>query len=195
MNPELTLIPRVLENNRFSIRQYGHLVSESMKTGGNYNWLAVYLASSFWRVLGKPVEAIDCLRKAVYYAPIQFKYYGLLSLANIYHRTHNSLDAVAALELAVNYSPDEYILHYTLGNVYATLMQFNNSIQSYSDALRIQPHMKNIKDRRHAVLVRLQRGYPQCGHFMIFLSLRFYVKLLLEDVNVQKMQFLQLQQL
>ena len=31
---------------------------------------------------------------------------------------------------------------------------------------------------------------PQCGNFMIFLSLRFYVKSILEDLEVLKLPFL-----
>ena len=73
----------------------------------------------------------DCLRKAIFYAPIQFKHYGLLSLANIFHRSHNSHDAVAALDLALKYTPENPAIHFTLGNVQATIMQFNQSIKSY----------------------------------------------------------------
>ena len=32
--------------------------------------------------------------------------------------------------------------------------------------------------------------YSQCGNFMIFLSLRFYVKTILENLDVLKLQFL-----
>ena len=39
-----------------------------------------------------------------------------------------------------------------MGNVHATLMQFNNSAQSYADALKIQPQFDAAKSRRHAVL-------------------------------------------
>ena len=39
-----------------------------------------------------------------------------------------------------------------MGNVHATLMQFNNSAQSYADALKLQPQFDAAKSRRHAVL-------------------------------------------
>ena len=158
MAPEVGLLSNVLEHNRFSLSQYGHLIADSMHNEPKYNWLGTYLASNYWRISGRPKEAIgnnvinmpkktrtgwsicnhfpifslsDCLRKAIFYAPIQFKHYGLLSLANIFHRSHNSHDAVAALDLALKYTPENPAIHFTLGNVQATIMQFNQSIKSY----------------------------------------------------------------
>ena len=61
------------------------------------------MASNYWRIAGRPKEAIDCLRKTIFYAPIQFKHHGLLSLANVFHRTHNSLDAVSSLGIICIY--------------------------------------------------------------------------------------------
>ena len=38
--------------------------------------------------------------------------------------------------MAVDHDPTESVGHYTLGNVYAVLMQFNKSIASFDYALR-----------------------------------------------------------
>ncbi len=115
-------------------------------------WVSTLLASNFWRILGKPKEAIDCLRKSIKASPPDFKHFGLLSLANVFHRTHNSHDAISALELALKFAPDNPALYFTMGNVYATLMQFNNSAKSYNEALKLQPQFDAAKLRRHAVL-------------------------------------------
>ena len=61
-------------------------------------------------------------------------------------------DAITALELALKYAPDNPAIFFTMGNVHATLMQFNNSAQSYADALKLQPQFDAAKSRRHAVL-------------------------------------------
>ena len=90
MPPEVGLLSNVLEHNRFSLAQYGHLVYESIKSQHPHNWLGTLLASNYWRILGKPKEAIECLRKSIYSAPIHYKHLGLLSLANVFHRSHNS---------------------------------------------------------------------------------------------------------
>ena len=58
MPPEVGLLSNVLEHNRFSLAQYGQLVFESIKSEKVHNWLATLLASNFWRILGKPKEAI-----------------------------------------------------------------------------------------------------------------------------------------
>merc|ERR1711935_1205210 len=152
MPPEVGLLSNVLEHNRFSLAQYGQLVYESIKSEKVHNWLATLLASNFWRILGKPKEAIDCLRKSIYSAPVNYKHLGLLSLANVFHRTHNSQDAITTLDLALKYAPENPAIFFTMGNVHATLMQFNNSAQSYADALKIQPQFDAAKSRRHAVL-------------------------------------------
>ena len=50
---------------------------------------------------------------------------------------------------------------------------------------------------RHSVefLMKLNFAQSQCGKFSTFLSLRFYVKSILENVKVQKMSFLPFQEL
>ena len=52
----------------------------------------------------------------------------------------------------MKYAPENPAIFFTMGNVHATLMQFNNSAQSYADALKIQPQFDAAKSRRHAVL-------------------------------------------
>lgn len=152
MPPEVGLLSNVLEYNKLNLAQYGHFIYEALQNEDEDTWLANLLGSNFWRILGKPQEAIECLRRSIYLAPIGYKHLALLSLANVFHRTHNSQDAVTTLELALKYNPNNPALHFTLGNVYATLMQFNNSAASYSDAIRLQPSFEAAKSRKHAVL-------------------------------------------
>ena len=58
MAPEVGLLSNVLEHNRFSLSQYGHLIADSMHNEPKYNWLGTYLASNYWRISGRPKEAI-----------------------------------------------------------------------------------------------------------------------------------------
>ncbi len=110
------------------------------------------MASNYWRLRGKAKEAVDCLRKVIHYAPVQFKHIGLLSLANVFHRSHNSEDAIEVLKLAVRYAPKNPALHFTMGNVYATIFKFNESAQSYDTAVKLQPSFQAARLRKHAVL-------------------------------------------
>ncbi len=43
---------------------------------------------------------------------------------------------------------DQATLHFTLGNVYATVMQFNNSADSYQRAVEIRPKYQAAKGIR-----------------------------------------------
>ena len=123
--PEMGLTANVLQKNRFSIPQYGHLIHDSIAEQPMHNWLATLLASHYWRILGRAKEAVECLRKSIHSAPISYKHLPLLSLANIFHRSQNSHDAIETLELALKYDPDNPAIYFTLGNVYATLLNFN----------------------------------------------------------------------
>ena len=58
MAPEVGLLSNVLEHNRFSLSQYGHLIADSIQNEPKYNWLGTYLASNYWRISGRPKEAI-----------------------------------------------------------------------------------------------------------------------------------------
>ena len=51
--------------------------------------------------------------------------------------------------------------------------------------------MKNLKDHLDKVVRPFFEGVhtAQCGNFMIFLSLRFYVKTILENLEVQNLLF------
>ena len=70
----------------------------------------------------------------------------LISLGNVLHQALQTEDAakvasiimttLKVLEMAVDSDPTESVGHYTLGNVYAVLMQFNKSIASFDYALK-----------------------------------------------------------
>ena len=94
----------------------------------------------------------------------------LVSLGNVLHQSLRSDDAAAILglcflpaltnlqrhtfaELAVNTDPMNVVSHYTLGNVYAVLMEYNKSIDSFHEAVTIQDDLEWVKKRKAAVKV------------------------------------------
>ena len=123
ITPELGLVPGVLQHGRFNLGQYGHLVAKAF-TNDPKNWILNLLASSYWRIAGKASETVHCLRKAIALAPFEYRHYGLLALANVFHRAHRSEDAVLVLEEALTNSPRNPVIYFAMGNVYASLMQF-----------------------------------------------------------------------
>ena len=77
----------------------------------------------------------------------------LVSLGNVLHQSLRSEDAAAVLEMAVNTDPSNVVSHYTLGNVYAVLMQYNKSVESFDRAVTILDDLDWVKKRKAAVQV------------------------------------------
>ena len=153
MGGEIGLIPAVLEDGRFHLQQYGHLVARALKKHNKSGiWMACLFASNYWRILGHPSEAIQCQQKAFHLSPKIWKFSALLSMANVFHRTHNSDDAVTVLQKAIELAPENPALYFTLGNVQATLLNFNESVESFQTAVKLQPTFAAAKKRQHAVL-------------------------------------------
>ena len=77
-----------------------------------------------------------------------------------------------------------------MGNVHATLMQFNNSAQSYADALKIQPQFDAAKSRRHAVLChhKLEQALEEQHRYVCYLQILGSIHTVLEptSTNVKK---------
>ena len=167
MSGETGLMSTVLEDGRYNLRQYGHLVSEALEENNKENiCMAALFASNYWRIIGKPHEAIECQKKALHLAPMIWKFSALLSMANVLHRSHHSEDAVSILKNAIDITPDNPALHFTLGNIQATLLNFNESAESFSMAIKLQSNFEAAKKRRHAVVChqKIERALEEQQH-------------------------------
>ena len=56
-------------------------------------------------------------------------------------------------EMALEEDPSSAVAHYTLGNVYAVLMQYNKSVQSFDLSLQLGERLPWVEQRRAAVVV------------------------------------------
>lgn len=120
------------------------------------------MAALYWRVKGQGKRAIDCLRQALNYAPHRMKVSGstarrysatfvkttlivrifsscrqdvpLISLANIFQNARLWEDALTVARMAVEIAPHFVVNHFTLANVYVTMViqPFYSSFCSYS---------------------------------------------------------------
>ena len=99
-------------------------------------------------------------------------------------------DAITTLDLALKYAPENPAIFFTMGNVHATLMQFNNSAQSYADALKIQPQFDAAKSRRHAVLChhKLEQALEEQHRYVCYFQILDSIHTVLEptSTNVKK---------
>ena len=76
-------------------------------------------AALYWRVKGDAVEAVECLRHALYHAPQEMRDIPLVSLANIFQRANLFNDALIAANMALEISPKFVVIHFTMANIYA----------------------------------------------------------------------------
>ena len=114
------------------------------------------MAALYWRMKGNAYESIECLRRALHFGPNQeAKPITLVSLGNVLHQSQRPEDAAIVLEMAIDFEPLNSVAHYTLGNVYAVLMQYNKSVESFDYALRLSDNLPWVRKRRAAVLVNV----------------------------------------
>lgn len=81
-----------------------HLALEANKT----SWIALSTASLYWRAKGKPFEAIECLRRAFFFAPSGSKDLPLVGLANVLHLGGFTLDAITTMQMAIQVCCERY---------------------------------------------------------------------------------------
>ncbi|CAL8352606.1 unnamed protein product [Merluccius merluccius] len=134
-----------------SIDEVGHRIHQGLLRNSS-SWVLYNLASFYWRVKNEPRRAVDCVVRALHFSPRQHKDVALVNMANILHRAHFSADAAILAHAALDLSSDLFTCHYTLGNIYAMLGEYNHSVLCYEQALQVQPGLEQALRRKHAVL-------------------------------------------
>lgn len=64
-------------------------------------WVLFNLAGLYWRINGNNYHGIECLRRAIYFAPSDYKDVPLVNLANILYKWGRVDDAVTVMRDAV----------------------------------------------------------------------------------------------
>ena len=77
-----------------------------MHTQNGPNWALFNIASLFWRVQGDAHNAIECLRRAIHFAPNNAKDVGYIGLANVLHRHGFLNEAVISARAALDVNGD-----------------------------------------------------------------------------------------
>ncbi|KAL8577739.1 hypothetical protein ACOMHN_065556 [Nucella lapillus] len=147
--PELGLKNAI--THRENVDDYGHLVQEALNKNKT-SWVLYNMAAFYWRIKGEPFEAVECIRRALHYSPRHQKDVALISLANILHRARYSNEAAILVHSALDLSRELNVNHFTLGNIYAVLGEYNKSIICFENTLKIQPDFEAAAKRKHAVL-------------------------------------------
>nr|XP_054588205.1 tetratricopeptide repeat protein 17 [Nothobranchius furzeri] len=134
-----------------SVDEVGHRIHQSLLRNSS-SWVLYNMASFYWRMKNEPQKALDCVVRALHFSPRQHKDVALINMANILHRAHFSADAAILAHAALDLTSDLFTSHYTLGNIYAMLGEYNHSVLCYEQALQAQPGFEQALRRKHAVL-------------------------------------------
>ncbi|XP_044041325.1 tetratricopeptide repeat protein 17 [Siniperca chuatsi] len=134
-----------------SVDEVGHRIQQGLLRNSS-SWVLYNMASFYWRMKNEPQRAVDCVVRALHFSPRQQKDVALVNMANILHRAHFSADAAILAHAALDLTSDLFTSHYTLGNIYAMLGEYNHSVLCYEQALQAQPGFEQALRRKHAVL-------------------------------------------
>ncbi|KAG7473853.1 hypothetical protein MATL_G00100070 [Megalops atlanticus] len=134
-----------------SMDEAGHRIQQGLLRNSS-SWVLYNLASFYWRMKNEPKQAVDCAVRALHFSPRQHKDVALVNMANILHRAHFSADAAILAHAALDLTSDLLTSHYTLGNIYAMLGEYNHSVLCYDQALQARPGFEQALRRKHAVL-------------------------------------------
>uniref|UniRef100_A0AAY4EQC2 Tetratricopeptide repeat domain 17 n=1 Tax=Denticeps clupeoides TaxID=299321 RepID=A0AAY4EQC2_9TELE len=131
--------------------EFGHRIHQALLQNSS-SWVLYNMATFYWRMKNDPRRAIDCVVRALHFSPRSHKDVALVNMANILHRAHFSADAAILAHAALDLTSDLLTTHYTLGNIYAMLGEYNHSVLCYDQALQAQPGFEQALRRKHAVL-------------------------------------------
>ncbi|CAF99942.1 unnamed protein product, partial [Tetraodon nigroviridis] len=134
-----------------SVDEVGHRIHQALMRNSS-SWVLYNMASFYWRIKNEPQKAMDCVVRSLHFSPRQQKDVALVNMANILHRAHFSADAAILAHAALDLTSDLFTSHYTLGNIYAMLGEYNHSVLCYEQALQAQPGFEQALRRKHAVL-------------------------------------------
>ena len=105
------------------------------------NWALFNIASLYWRVVGDATNAIECLRRALYYAPDPARDVGLIGMANVLHGLGALEEAVIAARAALDIKTESVGVELLINTQYFTsvLATFTkcNYIQYFTSVLAI----------------------------------------------------------
>uniref|UniRef100_A0A1I7UK78 TPR_REGION domain-containing protein n=1 Tax=Caenorhabditis tropicalis TaxID=1561998 RepID=A0A1I7UK78_9PELO len=114
---------------------------------GHVSWVLCVLSSLYWRVTGNAENAMGCLRCALHTAPPHMRDVALVSLANICHQAGLLNSALVFAGAALSTSPRLVAIHFTLGNIYASIGDYQRALNFYYSTLSLQSNFQPAKDR------------------------------------------------
>ena len=134
----------------------GHCITIGLSRNAK-NWVLFNLAAAYWRIQGNAFEAIECSRRAFHFAPDKYKHMSLLNIGAVLHKHGYTRNATAIIERGAQLNNKHNgsgvtLHHFTLGNLYAHMEVYSESIKHYKKALEAQNDFAEASERLYAVL-------------------------------------------
>ncbi|CAP36437.2 Protein CBG19140 [Caenorhabditis briggsae] len=126
---------------------------------GQVNWVLCVLSSLYWRVTGNAENAMGCLRCALHTAPPNMRDVALVSLANICHQAGLLNSALISAGAALSTSPRLVAIHFTLGNIYASIGDYQRALNFYYSTLSLQSNFQPAKDRIRTIYCHASKDF------------------------------------
>ncbi|XP_063635827.1 tetratricopeptide repeat protein 17 [Cydia splendana] len=149
IDPELTLPDQI--SPIMTVDQFGTWLFNILQQNSS-SWLHYNMASLYWRVRGIAPKALECCRRAVHYAPREYKDITFLSMGTILHRSKMTEDAITVLRAAVDHDPDFALHHFMLGNAYGVSGDFNSSLKHLDMSLELNPLSEPTIKHRYGIM-------------------------------------------
>lgn len=132
MEAEISL--RSYNYGYFAENSFPHRLAAALKSKPK-SWALHTLGSYYWRYKGNAVNAVECARRSLHFAPRNHKDMALLSLGTILQRAQNNMDALIVFNAAVDHGIDYAENHFALANSLFLLSDFENALQYYDTAV------------------------------------------------------------
>ncbi|XP_068672109.1 tetratricopeptide repeat protein 17-like [Montipora foliosa] len=135
--------------------ELGRRVSLALKTNSS-SWVLLNLAAYYWRIKGNALEAVECLRQALYFSPREHKDRALMSLAAVLYHANYGHDSIVLLHSAMDTCSEQSVYHFLLGNIYASLKMFEMADLCYRFTMVFSPNTETLCERIKAARCELK---------------------------------------
>lgn len=114
-------------------------------------WVLSILASLYWRIVGKPRLALDCLQLALDDVPKEFRDVPFVSIASLHHKVGLIDDAIRITNEALEINTVEPMTNFLLGILLNIKGNHTGAIHYLKQALRVD---SNLYDGRALMLLK-----------------------------------------
>ncbi|KAJ8678526.1 hypothetical protein QAD02_014313 [Eretmocerus hayati] len=104
-------------------------------------WVLSMLASLYWRIVGKPRNALDCLQLAITSVPDRFRDVPLISIASISQKFSLIDNALFVAQEAFRVNPVEPITNYLYGTLLHIKGNSSGAMHHLKQSLRVDPRL------------------------------------------------------